>query len=96
MTDDEIHLLLKPKHNWTAILGALAGAAGIAWGVARWAATTPTRDEFNQTRDSIVQIRIELPTINAKLERAEQSQQRIEKAVEQMSGKLDERRSRGR
>jgi hypothetical protein len=95
-TDDEIRTLIRPKHDWKALIGVLISGAGIAWAIAKWAATTPTRDELNSTRDDIVRIRIELPTMNAKIERVEQSQQRVERAVDQVIGKLDERKGRGR
>lgn len=38
MTDEQIRDLLKPKHDWKAIVGMLVGVAGVAWGIARWAA----------------------------------------------------------
>lgn len=94
MTDEQIRELLKPRHDWKAILGVVVGSAGIAWGIAKWAATTPSREEYNQTRDDIVRVRIELPTMTAKIQRVEESQSRIEKAVEQVSNKLDERKGR--
>lgn len=87
MTDD----VAKKHPNWLAIITGLAGIAGIAWGVAQWAATTPTRKEFNDVRDDMIRVRIELPITNAKIERVEQSQQRVEKAIERVEGKLDER-----
>lgn len=94
MTDDEaqkIAAYLKPKeHTFLKWAGAVLAAAGVAWGVAKWAATTPTREEFNQQRDEWVRVRIELPTMNAKIERVEQSQQRQEKAGERIEAKLDE------
>jgi hypothetical protein len=85
MSDD-----LRPKGvNWLAVITSLAGVAGIAWGIAQWAATTPTRKEFNDVRDDMIRVRIELPTINAKVERVEQSQARIEKATERIEAKQD-------
>jgi hypothetical protein len=85
MSDD-----LRPKSNLLAIIGCLAGVAGIAWGIARWAATTPTREEFNASRDEIVRVRLELPVMNARIERVDQSQQRVEKAIERIENKQDE------
>ena len=87
---------LRPPINWLAIIGGLAGAAGLVWGIARWAATTPTREEFNASRDELVRVRLELPVINAKIERVDQSQQRVEKAIERIEVKQDEATKRRR
>ena len=88
---------LRPKHNWLAFIASLAGIAGVGWGIAQWAATTPTRKEFNDVRDDMIRVRIEFPVMGSKIERVEQSQQRIEKAVERIEAKQDRaplRRSR--
>jgi hypothetical protein len=88
------------KHpNWLAIITSLAGAVGVAWAIAQWAATTPTGKEFNDVRDDMIRVRIELPIVTGKMERVEQSQSRVEKAVERIESKQDEatrRRSRPR
>jgi hypothetical protein len=80
---------IRPKTNWLAIITGLAGVAGIAWGIAQWAATTPTRKEFNDVRDDMIRVRIELPAVNSKIERVEQSQLRIEHAVQRIESKQD-------
>jgi hypothetical protein len=90
---------VKPKGpNWLAIIGGIAGILGTGWAVAQWAATTPTRKEFNDVRDDMIRVRIELPTMGAKLERVEQGQNRIEKAVERIEAKqgLEQTRRRPR
>jgi hypothetical protein len=94
LTDEQIAHLLKPRHDWKAIVGVLISAAVLAWGIAKWAATTPTRDEFNLQRDDMVRVRIELPVMSGKIQRVEESQARVEKAVETIGEKLDERRER--
>ena len=92
---------VKRHPNWIAIIGSLAGAIGVAWAVAQWAATTPTRKEFNDVRDDMIRVRIELPIVTGKIERVEQSQNRLEKAAErieanQQQGEAIKRRSRPR
>ena len=86
MTDE----IAKRHPNWIAIIGSLAGAVGVAWAIAQWAATTPTRKEFNDVRDDMIRVRIELPIVTGKMERVEQSQSRVEKAVERIESKQDE------
>jgi hypothetical protein len=81
---------IKKHPNWLAIITGLVGVAGVAWGIAQWAATTPTRKEFNDVRDDMIRVRIELPIVNAKMERVEQSQQRVEKGMERIEAKQDE------
>ncbi len=93
MTDP---LDIRPRPNWLAIIASLGGVAGICWGIAQWAATTPTRKEFNDVRDDMIRVRIELPTMGAKLERVEQGQNRIEKAVERIEAKQGQEQTRRR
>jgi len=83
------------KHvNWLAIIGGLVGILGTGWAVAQWAATTPTRKEFNDVRDDMIRVRIELPVLSGKVERVEQSQVRLEKAAERIEAKQDVAASR--
>ena len=79
----------KKPVNWLAVIASLGGVAGIAWGIAQWAATTPTRKEFNDVRDDMIRVRIELPVLSGKVERVEQSQVRLEKAAERIEAKQD-------
>lgn len=58
MSDD-----LRPRHDWKAIIGTVALCAGIAWGIAKWAARAPTREEFEHARNDVVQVRLDVETI---------------------------------
>lgn len=54
MTDDEIKLYLRPRHNWVAICAFALALLGSAAAAARWAFTAPTREDYdglsNRTR----------------------------------------------
>jgi hypothetical protein len=94
MTDE-----IKKHPNWWGIVASLGGVLGVGWAIMQWAATTPTRKEFNDVRDDMIRVRIELPIVTGKIERMEQSQSRIEKTAERIEAKQDEatrRRSRPR
>ena len=47
MTDDELRAYLKPKHNWVAIGGFVVAVLGAATGLARWAFTAPSREDYS-------------------------------------------------
>lgn len=97
MTDDELKAAIsaiKPKVNWVAIIAGACAIAGSVWGATQYIGDIPKRPEFKAVTDDVMRIRIELPVMNAKLERNDQSQQRMEKAIERIEGKLDERKGR--
>jgi hypothetical protein len=97
VTDDEIKAViaeLKPRTNWIGfITGAFAIASGI-WAATQYFGDIPKRPEFKAVTDDVVRIRIELPVMNAKIERMEQSQARVEQVLERVDDKLADRKGR--
>lgn len=51
LSASEIRQLLKPKHNWFAIIGTIVAVLTAAAALARWAFTAPTQTDF-QSHDS--------------------------------------------
>ena len=99
MTDDEIRILLKPKHNWVAILGVLAGVAGTAWGIARWAATVPTGEDFKQATNRAWEMQLKIDHTADKVDRLQNDVSDVKSTVNEIRvnvGSLKEiRRNRG-
>jgi hypothetical protein len=74
---------LRPRsgHPFVTLLGSLAGAAAVAWAVVRWAATTPTRDEFEHVRNDVVQVRLDQAVQKAASERTSSDVAEIKAAL---------------
>jgi len=74
-------------------------ATAIAAGSAVWGATTflqsrADKGSVDKVSDEQVRIRIDQTVMSGKMERVEQSQERLERAVEKIGSKLDEPRRR--
>ncbi len=47
MTDDEIKLYLRPRHNWVAIGGFVVAMLGSAAALGKWIFQAPTREDYS-------------------------------------------------
>lgn len=93
MTDDELKVAIaaiKPKAPWATLVTVAIAVAGFVWGITQYVGDIPKRPEFKAVTDDVTRIRIELPTMNGKIERVEQSQARVEKAIERVEEKLND------
>ena len=89
MTDD-----LRKDHPFLKYLSAALAAGGAVWGITQWLGSRADQGGVEKVKDEQVRIRIEQTVMNGKVERVEQSQQRLEKAVERVESKLDDRKRR--
>jgi hypothetical protein len=87
---------LRPRsgHPLVTVIGSLAGAAAVAWAVVRWAATTPTRDEFEHVRNDVVQVRLDQAVQKATSERTSNDIAEIKAAVQEIRRSQVEARRR--
>jgi hypothetical protein len=93
MTDDELKVAIaaiKPKTNYTAIVTVAIAVAGFVWGITQYVGDIPKRPEFKAVTDDVTRIRIEMPVVNGKIQRVEESQARVEKAIERVEEKLSD------
>ncbi len=89
MTED-----LRPKSHLGAILATAISVAGAAWGASSWLQGRADKPAVERVSDEQVRMRIDQTVMTGKIERVEQSQQRLEKAVERVELKLDPPRRR--
>ena len=62
----------------------------IIWTGTQYIGNTVKRDEIKPVTDDIMRIRLELPSMNGRIERVEQSQVRMEKTIDRVEGKIDD------
>jgi len=77
---------LRTRHDWKAIIGTVAAAGAIAWAVVKWAATTPTRDEFEHVRNDVFNIRLDQETVKGEVKAINV---RVEEGFRGVNTKLD-------
>jgi len=97
LSDEDLKIAireLKPRTNWGAIITTALAVAGAVWAATQYLGSTVKREELKPLQDDSFRVRIDITTINGRVERMEQSQQRVEKAVERVEGKLDDRPGR--
>ena len=94
MTDEQIRDLIKPRTHWGAILGTAIAVASAVWAATSWLQNRADKSAVDRVNDDLIRVRIELPTMNGKIERVEQSQNRMEKALERVEAKLETPRRR--
>jgi len=94
VTDEQIRDLLKPRSHLGAILGTVITVAGAVWAGTTWLQSRADKTTVDRVNDDLIRVRIELPTMNGKIERVEQSQNRMEKALERVEAKLENPRRR--
>ena len=91
--DDDLKIAiqqLRPRTNWAAIIATAVAVAGAVWTGTQYIGNTVKRDEIKPVTDDIMRIRLELPSMNGRIERVEQSQGRIEKTIDRVEGKIDD------
>ncbi len=98
MTDDEIRLYLKPQHhtNWLAVGGFSIALLGSAAGLARWAFTAPTRDEYEMVRSKVTSVEQDHAVLKAGVEGMRSDMADVKAATKEINAKLMELRITGR
>lgn len=94
MTDDEIKSFLKPRTHWGAVITTALAVAASVWGATQYLSDLAKRSEVGAIREEQIRMRLDMSTMSGRTERVELSQQRTEKAIERIEGKLDEKRRR--
>lgn len=94
MTDDEIKAFLKPRTHWGALITTALAVAGAVWGATQYLGDLAKRSEVSAIRDEAIRLRLDMATMSGRTERVELSQQRTEKAIERIEGKLDDPKRR--
>ena len=69
MTDEQIRDLLKPRHNWTAIVGTAIAVGGAVWAIVARLATTPTGEQFEKSNNRQWETQIKVDRIEGKVDR---------------------------
>lgn len=87
---------LRRGFDWKATIAFALAAASTAYGVAKWAATSPTRDEFEHVRNDVVQIRLDQAVSKNACERTASDVAEIKTNLGELRRSLEEPRHRGR
>lgn len=93
--DDVPHLRPRAGHPLFTLLGSLGVSVAVAWGVVKWAATAPSREEFEHSRSDIVQVRLDQAVAKSNSERVSSDIAEIKAAIGEIrKTQLEVRRGR--
>jgi hypothetical protein len=94
MTDDEIRNYLRPRHNWIGWIGGIAGALGTLYAAVSHFANAPTRNEFEQTRSDVVQIRLDQAVAKSQSERTAEDMAEVKVDLKALRESLEQKKRR--
>ena len=86
------NLRSKTGHPLWTLLAASGISITVAWGMVKWAATTPTREEFEHMRTKLEQVQLDQAVQKGSMERTSQDMAQIRSDVSEMRKSMEARR----